>query len=95
MCAPARRAGLALDAVLDIASAARPDPVQSRDVTGWFGVPRRRLERLMQDLLRAGVLRGLRGGHALARGRRRITIVTSGRRAATRRTPGRPPAPLT
>lgn len=74
---PSRRAGLALDAVLDIASAGHPDPVQSRDVTGWSRVPLRRLEQVLQNLPRAGVLRGLRGqcgGHALARERRRITV---------------------
>jgi Rrf2 family protein len=77
MFAPSRRARLALDAVLDIAWAGRPDPVQSRDVTGRLGVPRRHLEQLLQDLVRAGVLRGVRGprgGYALARERRRITV---------------------
>lgn len=77
MFAPSRRARLALDAVLDIAWAGRPDPVQSRDITGRLGVPRRHLEQLLQDLVRAAILRGVRGprgGYALARERRRITV---------------------
>jgi Rrf2 family protein len=77
MFAPSRRARLALDAVLDVAWTARPDPVQSRDITERLGVPRRHLEHLLQDLVRAGVLRGVRGprgGYALARERRRITV---------------------
>jgi Rrf2 family protein len=77
MLGPSRRARLALDAVLDVAWAGRPDPVQSRDITERLGVPRRHIEALLQDLVRAGVLRGVRGprgGYALARERRRITV---------------------
>lgn len=76
-CAPSRRVRLALDAVLDVAWHARPDPVQSRDITERLGMPRRHLEQLLQDLVRGGVLRGVRGprgGYALARERRRITV---------------------
>jgi Rrf2 family protein len=77
MLAPSRRARLALDSVLDIAWTGRPEPVQSRDITGRLGVPRRHLEQLLQDLVRCGILRGVRGprgGYALARERRRITV---------------------
>jgi len=76
-CAPSRRLRLALDAVLDVAWHARPDPVQARDITERLGMPRRHLEQLLQDLVRARVLRGVRGprgGYALARERRRITV---------------------
>lgn len=66
----------ALEAVVDIAYNARPDPVQSKDVAQRQGIPRRYLEQVMQNLVRAGILRGVRGprgGYRLARERRRIT----------------------
>lgn len=73
----ARKTLMALEAVLDIAYNARPDPVQSRDVTARLGVPQRYLEQVMQNLVRAGVLKGVRGpkgGYTLARERRRISV---------------------
>jgi Rrf2 family protein len=72
-----RKTRLALEAVLDIAYNARPDPVQSRDVTARLGIPQRYLEQVMQHLVRTGVLKGVRGprgGYTLARERRRITV---------------------
>ena len=72
-----RKTRLALEAVLDIAYNARPDPVQSRDVTARLGIPQRYLEQVMQHLVRVGVLKGVRGprgGYTLARERRRITV---------------------
>ncbi len=66
-----------LEAVLDIACNARPDPVQSRDIAERQGIPQRYLEGAMQHLVRAGILRGVRGpkgGYRLARERRRITV---------------------
>ncbi len=68
---------LALEAVLDVAIHARPDPVQARQITKRQGVPQRYLEHIMQALARADILRsirGPRGGYRLARERRRITI---------------------
>jgi Rrf2 family iron-sulfur cluster assembly transcriptional regulator len=68
---------LALEAVLDIAYNARPDPVQSKDVTARLGIPHRYLEQVMQELVHRGVLKGVRGprgGYTLARERRRITV---------------------
>lgn len=67
---------LALEAVVDIAYNARPEPVQSKEITRRQGIPQRYLEQVMQQLVRAGILRGVRGprgGYRLARERRRIT----------------------
>ena len=71
-----RKALLALEAVIDVAQHARPDPVQARDITERQKVPQRYLEQIMQALVRADILRGVRGprgGYRLARERRRIT----------------------
>jgi Rrf2 family transcriptional regulator, iron-sulfur cluster assembly transcription factor len=67
----------AIEAVLDIAYNAGNMPVQSSDITGRQGIPRRYLEQVLQQLVRAGILegvRGPRGGYRLARERRRITV---------------------
>ena len=67
----------AIEAVLDIAYNAGALPVQSSEITKRQGIPRRYLEPALQQLVRAGVLtgvRGPRGGYRLARERRRITV---------------------
>ncbi len=67
----------AIEAVLDIAYHAGPEPVQSRDITRRQGIPRRYLEQALQHLVREGILigvRGPRGGYRLARERRRVTV---------------------
>ncbi len=67
----------AIEAVLDIAYHAGGDPVQSREITRRQEIPRRYLEQALQQLVRQGVLigvRGPRGGYRLARERRRISI---------------------
>ena len=67
----------AIEAVLDIAYHAGPEPVQSRDITRRQKIPRRYLEQALQHLVRQGLLigvRGPRGGYRLARERRRISI---------------------
>src|SRR6201989_2560759 len=72
-----RKTLLALEAVIDIAFNARPEPVQARELTARQGVPQRYLEQVMQQLVRAGILKGVRGprgGYRLARERRRISI---------------------
>lgn len=72
-----RKTLLALEAVLDVAYNARPDPVQSKDITARLGIPQRYLEQVMQQLVHEGVLKGVRGprgGYTLARERRRITV---------------------
>lgn len=72
-----RKAMLALEAVLDVAYNARPDPVQAKDITKRQGIPPRYLEQVMQQLVHQGILKGVRGprgGYVLARERRRITV---------------------
>lgn len=67
----------AIEAVLDIAYNAGSLPVQSGEITRRQGIPRRYLEQVLQQLVRAGVLagvRGPRGGYRLARERRRINL---------------------
>lgn len=67
----------ALEAVVDIAYNARPDPVQSKEITRRQGIPQRYLEQVMQQLVHAGILKGVRGprgGYMLARERRRVTV---------------------
>lgn len=72
-----RKTLLALEAVLDIAFTPRATPVQAKEITARQGVPQRYLEQVMQQLVRAGILKGVRGprgGYRLGRERRRITI---------------------
>ena len=72
-----RKTMLALEAVIDVAVHARPEPVQAREITDRQQVPQRYLEQIMQALVRADILRGVRGprgGYRLARERRRISI---------------------
>ena len=72
-----RKTLLALEAVIDIAYNARAEPVQAKEITARQGVPQRYLEQVMQQLVRAGILKGVRGprgGYRLARERRRISI---------------------
>lgn len=66
-----------IEAVVDIAYHAGSEPVQSREITRRQEIPRRYLEQALQQLVRAGILtgiRGPRGGYRLARERRRISI---------------------
>ncbi len=68
---------LALAAVLDIAYHGGAEPVRSKEISARQGIPRRYLEQVMQELVRTGVLRGMRGprgGYRLARERRRIRL---------------------
>jgi len=63
--------------VLDIAYHAGGEPVQSREITRRQGIPRRYLEQTLQQLVRSGILTGVRGpkgGYRLARERRRISV---------------------
>ena len=72
-----RKTVYALEAVVDIAYNARAEPVQSKEITRRQGIPQRYLEQVMQQLVRAGILRGVRGprgGYLLARERRRISV---------------------
>lgn len=67
----------ALEAVVDVAYNGRTGPVQSRDITSRQEIPQRYLEQVMQQLVRAGILKGVRGpkgGYNLARERRRVSV---------------------
>ncbi len=71
-----RRSMLALAAVADIALHARPQPVAAKTLAGRLDLPPRHLETLLQALVRADILKGVRGprgGYELARERRRIS----------------------
>jgi Rrf2 family protein len=72
-----RRCLLAIAAVIDVALHARPAPVSSKALAARHGLPPRHLESLLQALVRANILKGVRGprgGYELARERRRISI---------------------
>lgn len=67
----------AIEAVVDIAYNSGGEPVQIREVTSRQGVPQRYLEQVMQRLVKAGILRGVRGprgGYLLGRERHKITV---------------------
>lgn len=71
-----RRSLLAVAAVVDIALHARPAPVAAKALAARQNLPPRYLETLLQGLVHAGILKGVRGprgGYELARERRRIT----------------------
>ena len=77
MLRPSKKLALALEAVVDVAYHGGAEPVQSQDIARRLGLPRRYLEQALQQLVRAGVLKGVRGpkgGYRLARERRRITM---------------------
>ena len=77
MLKPSKKLALALEAVTDIAFHGGTEPVQSQDIARRLMLPRRYLEQVMQQLVRAGLLKGVRGprgGYRLARERRRISV---------------------
>lgn len=77
MMKPPKKLALALEAVCDIAYHGGVDPVQSQDIARRLNLPRRHLEQVMQQMVRAGILKGVRGprgGYRLARERRRISV---------------------
>src|SRR6201992_4442767 len=73
----ARRSVLASAAVVDVALHARPMPVAAKSLAARHRLPPRHLETLLQGLVHAKILKGVRGprgGYELARERRRITL---------------------
>lgn len=71
-----RRSLLAIAAVVDIALHARPTPVSAKVLAARHDLPPRHLETMLQTLVRAGILKGVRGprgGYEFARERRRVT----------------------
>jgi Rrf2 family protein len=74
-----RRGHLALAAVVDIAIHARPFPIAAKALAVRLELPPRHLEGLLQSLVHANILKGVRGprgGYELARERRRITAAS-------------------
>ena len=72
-----RRSRLAISAVVDIALHSRPSPVVAKVLAARHRLPPRHLEILLQGLVHAKILKGVRGqrgGYELARDRRRITL---------------------
>lgn len=68
---------LAIAAVVDVAIHARGAPVAAKALAARHDLPPRRLEPVLQALVHAGVLKGVRGprgGYELARERRRISV---------------------
>lgn len=77
MLVPSTKLFYAIEAVLFIAFNAKAGPIAGRDIAERQGLPSRYLEPMLQKLVRAGILRGVRGpqgGYVLARERRRITV---------------------
>ncbi len=71
-----RRCVLAITAVTDIALNARPRPVAAKALAARHKLPPRHLETLLQSLVHARILKGVRGphgGYELARERRKVT----------------------
>jgi Rrf2 family iron-sulfur cluster assembly transcriptional regulator len=72
-----RSARLALMAALDVALHARARPVSSRALAARHDLPPRHLESMLQAMVRAGILKSVRGpagGYELARERRRLYV---------------------
>ena len=77
MLRPSKKTALAFEAVVDIAFHGGAEPVQSQDIARRLRLPRRYLEQVLQQLVRCGILKGVRGprgGYRLARERRRVTV---------------------
>jgi Rrf2 family transcriptional regulator, iron-sulfur cluster assembly transcription factor len=72
-----RRSMLAVAAVVDVALHARPMPVAAKALAARHRLPPRHLETLLQVLVHANILKGVRGprgGYELARERRKISV---------------------
>src|ERR1700755_3727974 len=72
----ARGSVLAIAAVVDVALHSRSAPVAAKALAARHKLPPRHLETLLQGLVHAKILKGVRGprgGYELARERRRIT----------------------
>jgi Rrf2 family transcriptional regulator, iron-sulfur cluster assembly transcription factor len=72
-----RRSVLAIAAVVDVALHCAKAPVAAKALAARHNLPARHLETLLQGLVHARILKGVRGprgGYELARERRRITL---------------------
>lgn len=68
----------AIEAMVFIAKQQAKSPVSSKDIVQAYDLPPRYLEQMLQGMVRAELLRGVRGpkgGYLLARERRRITLL--------------------
>jgi Rrf2 family iron-sulfur cluster assembly transcriptional regulator len=73
----ARRSVLAIAAVVDVALHCLKAPVAAKALAARHKLPARHLETLLQGLVHARILKGVRGprgGYELARERRRISV---------------------
>jgi Rrf2 family protein len=89
-----RRSRLAVAAVVDVALHARPQPVAAKALANRHNLPPRHLETLLQSLVKANILKGVRGprgGYELARERRRISAGEIVRAAMTASDADQPP----
>jgi Rrf2 family protein len=89
-----RRSRLAVAAVVDVALHARPQPVAAKALASRHNLPPRHLETLLQALVKANILKGVRGprgGYELARERRRISAGEIVRAAMTAGYADQPP----
>src|ERR1700687_6114318 len=81
-----RKGRLAIAAVVDVALNARERPVSARNLAARHSLPPRHLEPVLQALVHEGIfhgVRGPRGGYALAREQKRITVADILRAAGT------------
>jgi Rrf2 family transcriptional regulator, iron-sulfur cluster assembly transcription factor len=72
-----KRSVLGIAAVVDVALHCLKAPVAAKSLAARHKLPPRHLETLLQGLVNAGILKGVRGprgGYELARDRRRITV---------------------
>lgn len=81
-----RKGLLAIAAVVDVALHAREHPLSARKLAARHNLPPRHLEPVLQALVHEGIfvgVRGPRGGYALAREQKRITVADILRAAGT------------
>lgn len=81
-----RKGLLAIAAVVDVALNARERPVSARKLAARHNLPPRHLEAVLQALVHEGIFsgtRGPRGGYALAREKKRISVADILRAAGT------------
>ncbi len=72
-----RRTFAAIEAVVYVACFGKERPIRSREICEYQGVTLRYLEMIMQALVRAKILKGIRGpkgGYLLAQDRRKIMV---------------------
>jgi Rrf2 family protein len=87
---------LAVAAIVDIAIHSRGQPVAAKALADRHNLPPRHLEPVLQALVHAGILKGVRGprgGYELARERRRISVAEIARVAETTAAENNMPVP--